>query len=270
MTDHNDNKEPVIALFNYGGGLRGLVPAHIMTRIEKKTGLRMSEMVDIFCGPSTGAILNAALTLPHPDHPERCKYRARHLVRFYEREAENIFPQDRFRELRGLLHDFNNRLTKFSQLESIFKHGHYNPKNLAKPLRLLYGDAKLSDSLKSLVIPFYSLDGINTPEGYNYDSPTHGMRHYAQEGGHAVWLRNMKLNNGKQHINKTPSVQTFDAVMASCAALPTSHATTSILIGLIHAEKKSMLELMATSLITQAFLTMVPFKNSSTTIKNLS
>lgn len=212
-----DNREPVIALFNYGGGLRGLIPAHIMTRMEKVTGLRMSETVDIFCGPSTGAILNAAMTVPHPHHPERCKYRARHLVRFYEREGVNIFPQDRFRELRGLLHDFNNRLTKFSQLESIFKHGHYNPNNLGTALKALYGDAQLSDSLKSLVIPFYSLDGANTPDGYS-EAPTRAMKHYAREGGHAVWLRNMKLNNGQHHINSTPNVSMYDAVMASCAA----------------------------------------------------
>ncbi|NCO02909.1 MAG: phospholipase [Alphaproteobacteria bacterium] len=214
----NDTKEPVIALFNYGGGLRGLIPAHIMTRIEKKTGHRMSEMVDIFCGPSTGAILNAAMTLPHPDHPDRCKYHARHLVRFYEREAQNIFPRDRFRELRGLLHDFNNRMTKFSQLESVFKHGHYNPNNLGTALKALYGDARLSDSLKSLVIPFYSINGANTPDGFYTANPTNGMRHYAQEGGHAVWLRNMRLNNGQHRLNNTPNVSLYDAVMASCAA----------------------------------------------------
>jgi patatin-like phospholipase/acyl hydrolase len=216
-SDHPD-KEPVIALFNFGGGLRGLIPAHIMTRIEKNTGLRMSDMVDIFCGPSTGAILNAALTLPHPDHPQRAKYYARHLVRFYEREGTNIFPQDRFRELRGLLHDFNNRLTKISQLESIFKHGHYNPQHLGKALRALYGHAKLSDSLKSLVIPFYSLDGASTPDGFNADTPTRAMKHYAREGGHAVWLRHMKLHNGQHHINQAPQVSLYDAVMASCAA----------------------------------------------------
>ena len=215
-----EDKEPVIALFNYGGGLRGLIPAHIMTRLEKKTGLRMSEMVDIFTGPSTGAILNSAMNLPHPDHPHRCKYRARHLVRFYEREGQNIFPQDRFRELRGLLHDVNNRLTKISQLESIFKHGHYNPKHLSKSLRALYGNAKLADSLKSLVIPFYSIDGESTTDSYNHGTgdTTRAMQHYAREGGHAVWLRNMKLHNGQHHINNTPHVSLHDAVLASCAA----------------------------------------------------
>ncbi len=213
-----EDKEPVIAIFNYGGGLRGLIPAHIMVRIEKQTGLRMSEMVDVFTGPSTGSILNAALNLPHPDHPHRCKYRARHLVRFYEREGQNIFPRDRFRELRGLLHDFNNRLTKISQLESVFKHGNYNPNNLSKALRALYGNTKIADSLKSLVIPFYSIGGASTPEGYTKNEPTRAMQHYAREGGHAVWLRNMKLHNGQHHINNTPHVSMHDAVMASCAA----------------------------------------------------
>ncbi len=218
IKNDKDDREPVIALFNYGGGLRGLIPAHIMTRIEKKTGHRISEMVDIFCGPSTGAILNAAMTLPHPNHPHRCKYRARHLVRFYEREGQNIFPQDRFRELRGLLHDFNNRLTKIGQLESIFKHGHYDSRNLGKALRALYGHAKLSQSLKSLIVPFYSIDGANTPDGYDTNQPTRAMQHYAREGGHAVWLRNMKLHNGQHNKNNTPHISLYDAVMASCAA----------------------------------------------------
>ncbi len=218
MQDKSDTREPVIALFNCGGGLRGLIPAHIMTRIEKKTGLRMSEMVDIFCGPSTGAILNAALTLPHPDHPHRAKYYARHLVRFYEREGAKIFPQDRFRELRGLLHDFNNRLTKISQLESVFKHGNYDPSYLSKALRALYGSAKLTDSLKSLVIPFYSIDGNNIPDGYSNETNSTAARHYARSGGHAVWLRHMKLHNEKHQNGITPDVLLHDAVMASCAA----------------------------------------------------
>ncbi|MEM6812282.1 MAG: patatin-like phospholipase family protein [Pseudomonadota bacterium] len=221
-SEHNaiprDQKETVIALFNYGGGIRGLIPAHIMSRIEKKTGHRMAEMVDIFSGPSTGAILNAALTLPHDDHPHRPKYRARHMVMFYEREGANIFPQDRFRELRGLLHDFNNRLTKIGQLESIFKHGHYSPKHLDKALRRLYGNKKLSDSLKSLIIPFYTLNGLNTPDAYHQQNPSRATQHYAREGGHAVWLRNMRLHNGKHHINSNPQVSLHDAVMASCAA----------------------------------------------------
>ena len=111
-----------IALFNYGGGMRGLIPAHFMARIEEVTGLYMTDMVDIFTGPSTGAILNAALNVPHPDNPHIPRFRARHMVKFYEREGINIFPQDRTREFRALIHDFNNRTMKIGQLRSLFRH----------------------------------------------------------------------------------------------------------------------------------------------------
>jgi uncharacterized protein len=62
----DNSTPPIIALFNYGGGLRGMIPAQIMSHIEADTGLRMADMVDVFAGPSTGAILNAALTLRRP------------------------------------------------------------------------------------------------------------------------------------------------------------------------------------------------------------
>ena len=66
-------KKPLIALFNYGGGMRGLIPAHFMQKIEETTGLQMVDMVDVFMGPSTGSILNAALTMPHPHDPHRAQ-----------------------------------------------------------------------------------------------------------------------------------------------------------------------------------------------------
>ena len=152
-------KKTMIALFNYGGGMRGLIPAHIMSRIEDETGLRMADMVDIFCGPSTGSILNAALTLRHPDEPSQPKFRARHMVRFYEREGARIFPPDSIREFRGLIHYFNNRTMKLGKLKALMRHGHYDPSNLGAALEALYGDSLLKDSLRTLIIPNYNIDG---------------------------------------------------------------------------------------------------------------
>jgi predicted acylesterase/phospholipase RssA len=201
-----------IALFTYGGGMRGLVPAHLMAAIEQKTGLGMAQMVDMFTGPSTGSILNAALTRPHRRRPFEPQYKARHMIRFYEREGENIFPYDRFREFRGLLHDFNNRTMKISTLSRLMRHGHYNERNLATALYALYGDAKLGDALTSLVIPCYSLGGENAPEDPAGD-PGGTLR-----GGSAVWLKNIRapaLNPGNR---KPMDVTLYDAVMASAAA----------------------------------------------------
>ncbi|MCC7304855.1 MAG: patatin-like phospholipase family protein [Alphaproteobacteria bacterium] len=212
------DSKTVIALFNYGGGMRGLIPAHFMARIEEVTGLRMADMVDIFCGPSTGAILNASLTLPHPDNPEIPKWRARQLVQFYEREGIRIFPPDRFRDFRALIHDFNNRTMRIGKLKSLFRHGHYDPGHLGYSLRGLFGDAKLADSLKSLIIPVYNLDGdylkVMKEEDETDDAPVRTQNNLVDSGGHSVWLKNMKI--GKPH--PTPDVSLYDAVLASCAA----------------------------------------------------
>lgn len=209
--------------------MRGLIPAHLMSEIEKRTGLHMAEMIDIFSGPSTGAILNSALTLRHPDEPNRPKYKARHMVRFYEREGLRIFPPDRFRSFRGLIHDFNNRMMKISQLNNIFRHGHYDPANLGRALKALYGNARLSDSVTSLIIPIYNIDGEQliaaTEEDEGSDAPAPTRNNIMDSGGHAVWLKHMTFGRNR---HKTQDVSLYNAVMASCAAptyFPCHHFT---------------------------------------------
>ena len=214
-------QKTVIALFNLGGGMRGLVPAHFMTRIEEKTGLRMADMVDIFLGPSTGSILNAALNIPHPNDPLRPKYRAKHLVRFYEREGIHIFPNDDYRKFRGFIHDFNNRTMKINQLNNLFRHGHYDPGHLHRSLRALLGTTKLSETLNSLVIPTYNIDGdqikATKEDDESVHAPAHTVNNFVNEGGHAVWFKNIKINKAR-NIPSVPEVELYDAVLASTAA----------------------------------------------------
>lgn len=212
--------------------MRGLVPAHFMSRIEEKTGLQMAQMADIFAGPSTGAILNAALTRRHPTEPGRPLYRARHLVKFYEHKGIKIFPPDQFRDFRGIMHDFNNRTLKLSQLNWLFRHGHYDPANLGKALKALYGDAKLSESLRSLIIPAYNIDGeqleVVEEKDETGDTPARTVNNFIDEGGHAVWLKNIRHDYPPGMAARTPDVMLYDAVMASCAAptyFPCHHFT---------------------------------------------
>ncbi len=214
-------KKPLIALFNYGGGMRGLIPAHFMQKIEETTGLQMVDMVDIFMGPSTGSILNAALTMPHPHDPGRPKFRARHMVRFYEREGISIFPRDSFRAFRSMVHDFNNRTMRIGQLDALLKHGHYEHANLGRALRALFGRSKLGDSLSSLIVPVYNIDGrypqTARDKGETSDAPVHTVNTFLNEGGHALWLKNIRFDGA---INTKPpqDVAVYDAVMGSTAA----------------------------------------------------
>ncbi|PZP54898.1 MAG: phospholipase [Micavibrio aeruginosavorus] len=217
-------KRPIIALYTYGGGMRGLIPAHFMQKIEETTGLHMADMVDIFCGPSTGSILNAALNHPHPYEPGTPKFKARHMVRFYEREGSQIFPQDAFRSFRSLIHDFNNRTMRISQLDRLLKQGHYEQANLGRALRALFGRTKLSESLKSLVIPVYNIDS-RYPKATKDQNETSAdiallenrAWNLVNEGGHAVWLKNLKFD-GVQKYHSPPEVTLYDAVMGSTAA----------------------------------------------------
>lgn len=213
---------PFIVLYNYGGGLRGLIPAYIMNEIEKRTGLRMAEMVDVFAGPSTGSILNAALNIRDPDTPDKPKYRARHLIRFYMREGANIFPFDRFRQFRGFVRDFNNRTMKIGQLNRLMRHGHYDTSQLHNSLQQLFGDAKLSHSLSSLVIPFYDIAGtsLNTvkEKDETNSSPVHTRNNLAYPGGKGVWMKHIHPHAEAPPPPPPHSVSLFDAVMASCSA----------------------------------------------------
>jgi patatin-like phospholipase/acyl hydrolase len=211
-------KKPIVALYNYGGGMRGLIPAHFMQRIEETTGLNMTDMVDIFMGPSTGSILNSALNIPSPHDPTKPKFKARHMVRFYEREGVHIFPRDSFRAFRSMIHDFNNRTLGFEQLGNLVKHGHYEHASLGRSLRALYGKHKISDSLKSLIIPVYNIEGTSSYKANNTaPSRPHRGNPFLNEGGHAVWLKNLKFD-GVINSGVCPEVDIFDAVMGSTAA----------------------------------------------------
>jgi patatin-like phospholipase/acyl hydrolase len=207
-TTPSSSKPPIIALFTYGGGIRGLIPANFMQRLEETTGLYMSDMFDVFTGPSTGSILNTAINIPHPYDPTKPKFKARHMVRFYEREGPQIFPADAFRSFRSLIHDFNNRTLQISQLNRLVKHGHYEHANLGRALRSLFGRTQLSESLKSLIVPVYNIRGH---EGKEVGQPL------TREGGHAVWLKNIKFDDNAL-LMPPADVSMFDAVMGSTAA----------------------------------------------------
>jgi uncharacterized protein len=207
------SKTPLIALYNHGGGIRGLIPAHMMQRIEETTGLPMAHMVDIFCGPSTGSILNAAMNIRHPYEPHMPKYKARHMVRFYEREGHQIFPQDAFRSLRSFLHDINNRTFRIGELERMIRHGHYEHANLGRALRALFARTKLSESLSGLLIPVYNISGQK-----NLSSETSLRERLMLEGGHAEWLAHFPQSLDLKNPPAAPDVSLFDAVMGSTAA----------------------------------------------------
>ncbi len=72
-----------------GGGIRGIIPAVILSAIEDMTGKKIADMFDLIAGTSTGGIVALGLTKPNANGQPQ--YAAKDLVALYEKEGENIF-----------------------------------------------------------------------------------------------------------------------------------------------------------------------------------
>src|SRR5918995_672220 len=80
-----------------GGGIRGIIPAMVLARLEKQTGRPIAEMFDLIAGTSTGGILALGLTLPSDDGKPR--YAAKDLLELYEKDGSRIFPRSVLRRI---------------------------------------------------------------------------------------------------------------------------------------------------------------------------
>jgi uncharacterized protein len=65
-----------------GGGIRGLVPAYLLERIEKEVGKPISDFVDLLAGTSTGGIISVGLSAGMP---------AADMVKVYAEDGKKIF-----------------------------------------------------------------------------------------------------------------------------------------------------------------------------------
>src|ERR1700730_11758858 len=79
---------PVRILAIDGGGIRGIIPALVLARIEKLTKRPIAQLFDLVAGTSTGGILALGLTVPK--FPGRPLYAAQEFVTMFEREGPRI------------------------------------------------------------------------------------------------------------------------------------------------------------------------------------
>ena len=123
-----------------GGGIRGIIPAMILEAIEQRTQRAISDMFDMLAGTSTGGII--ALGLAKPGDGGRPDKSAADIVNLYETQGGNIFPHS----LREMLH-----------LEALAG-PKYPAGGVETTLHRYFGDVRLKDALKPVVIPSYDLE----------------------------------------------------------------------------------------------------------------
>ncbi len=152
-----------------GGGIRGIIPAVVVAELEKHIGdyiadkkwrilesknlgqeelqtskvqlekeketVRIADYVDFLAGTSTGGILTCFYTAPSTS-----KYSAKKAIELYELEGKTIFKRHPYSKI---LHWFYNEI--------------YSSKGLERILKEKFGEDKLSETKKPILITAYDL-----------------------------------------------------------------------------------------------------------------
>ena len=127
-----------------GGGIKGVFPASFLTTIEDSIGDKISNYFDLIVGTSTGGIIALGLGLG---------FSAKEILAFYEKSGPDIFAGNWFlRFLRS------------------FGSSKYGQKPLREALTSIFGERKLGESTRRLVIPSLNLE---TGEVHIYKTSHH-------------------------------------------------------------------------------------------------
>jgi patatin-like phospholipase/acyl hydrolase len=83
-----------------GGGIRGIIPAKVLTEIEARAGQSTSRLFDYVAGTSTGGILAVGLTCA--TGTGRGSYSAEAMARLYAKEGARIFSRSPWHRIRSM------------------------------------------------------------------------------------------------------------------------------------------------------------------------
>ena len=123
-----------------GGGIRGLIPALVLAEIERRTGRRMADMIDLVAGTSTGGILACGLTRAGSDG--RPRYSAEELAGIYLEEGPRIFRRSLLKRIFSVEGWIDER---------------YEDDGLNSALARYLGEATLADTLIDVLVCAYDI-----------------------------------------------------------------------------------------------------------------
>ena len=130
-----------------GGGTKGIVPATFLNELHQASGEIIHNHYDTFAGTSTGAIIAAALAL---------EFNTDEIVKLYHEGAPRIFKKEK----------------KWWQTGFGLKDELYEKENLIKELERHFGDAKMGDIKKHLIVTAYDIVS-EEPIYFDSKNPNH-------------------------------------------------------------------------------------------------
>ncbi|GHB28743.1 patatin-like phospholipase family protein [Mongoliitalea lutea] len=133
-----------------GGGIRGILPGTILSKIEQKiqertqnSQARLLDYIDFVAGTSTGGILGCGMLIPDRNNPHRPLYSMYEVVQLYLENGEEIFKKPLGHRLRTLFG---------------FKEEKYPNTQLIQTLKTYFGDTYLSELLKPCLFTAYDIE----------------------------------------------------------------------------------------------------------------
>ena len=124
-----------------GGGIRGIIPAMILSDIEKRTKTPIAKLFHLIAGTSTGGIL--ALALTKPDAQGKPEYRAEKLIGFYQTEGKRIFSCSTVHKVQAVWSLWDER---------------YLSEGIEGVLHQYFGEARLKDAVTDVLIASYEIE----------------------------------------------------------------------------------------------------------------
>lgn len=118
-----------------GGGIKGVYPLAFLASIEAKTGARVADFFDLIVGTSTGGIIALGMGLG---------WSAQELLEIYKELGRRVFP--------------NSRWSRFKRLLRSIAFSKYDSAPLERVLEENFGNQRLGQSEKRLVVPSANLE----------------------------------------------------------------------------------------------------------------
>lgn len=141
----NPEQEIIRILSIDGGGIRGIIPAMILEKIETETRLPISSLFHLIAGTSTGGII--ALALNKPDKNGNPEFSAHAVAKMYEERGTEIFHSPILHTIRAV----NNLID-----------GKYPDTGINNVLDDYFKDTMLSESISDVIIPAYEIERRNS------------------------------------------------------------------------------------------------------------
>jgi len=123
-----------------GGGIRGIIPSLILTKIEEILGESITKHVDLFAGTSTGCMIVSVMNIPGENGNP--KYTAKDTQPIYLEEGAGTFSGSIWKNLTSVYGLYGAR---------------YSSKFRDERFKAWLGDTKLNETIKPILLTSYDL-----------------------------------------------------------------------------------------------------------------